>query len=228
MDNLIRVLVVDDDPTVVEIHCRFVMSIEGYTLAGSSTNGLDALRRIESTPVDLVILDIYMPELDGVETIHEIRRSERNVDVIVVSASHEVETFTEVSRAGAFDYIVKPFTYDRFRAALESYRSFRRTVLSARGHLSQQDIDAIMNRRREKTRCSNLPKGLSPIKLKHIIEILRQQKKPLSADEAAALAGVSRVTARRYLEYLVSSGEAVIEPFYKDIGRPVNLYRLIT
>jgi two-component system response regulator DctR len=227
MNEPIRVLVVDDDPTVVEIHSRFVLSIDGFALAGSCTNGLNALKRLTTTPVDLVILDIFMPELDGVATIHEIRSSGKNVDVIVVSASHEVETFTEVTRAGAFDYIVKPFTYERFRAALESYKSFKKTVSRAKKQLSQQDIDAIMARRREETHRYDLPKGLSPVKLKQIVEILRKEANPLSADETACLAGVSRVTARRYLEHLVACGEAVIEPLYKEIGRPVNRYRLI-
>ncbi len=227
MNDPVRVLVVDDDPTVVEIHSRFVLSIDGFTLAGSSTNGRDALTLLEKTQVDLVILDIFMPELDGLETIHEIRGTGKNVDVIVVSASHEVETFTEVTRAGAFDYIVKPFTYERFRAAMESYKAFKKTVTTSRGLLSQQDIDNIMTRRRKETRRSDLPKGLSPAKLKQIVEILRKEENLLSADETARLAGVSRVTARRYLEHLVICGEAVIEPLYKDIGRPVNRYRLI-
>ena len=223
----IKVLVVDDDPTVAEIHSRYVMSVEGFSLIGVCSNGKDALAKLASLDLDLVILDIFMPELDGVKTLQKIRRSGKKVDVIVVSAAHEAETFTEVTRGGAFDYILKPFTYERFKAALEAYKTFREKVQHVGCNLNQEAIDSIMARRLEVIMKENLPKGLSPVKLEEIITLLKKHNTFLSADEVAILSGISRVTARRYLEYLVISGEAVMKPHYKEKGRPVNKYKLI-
>jgi len=226
-NKMINVLIVEDDPTVMEIHSRFITSMEGFAIAGSSTNGRDALDIIGRRDIDLLILDIFMPELDGIATMHEIRERQENVDIIVVSASHESETFQEIMRSGAFDYIVKPFTYKRFKSALESYRQFREKLHSSERELSQEEIDSMMAHRHYARSRSQLPKGLSASKLQDIISLLKQEKHTLSAEEAATLTGVSRVTARRYLEYLVSTGQAVVEPLYREVGRPVNKYRLL-
>ncbi|MCF4152179.1 response regulator [Dethiosulfovibrio sp. F2B] len=219
----IRVLIVEDDPMVMDIHKRFVLSIPGFELVGLGANGMDGLKVLEQRSVDLVILDIYMPELDGLETLHEIRRRRRNVDVIVVSAAHETDTVRDVMRFGAFDYIVKPFTYERFKEAMEGYLLY----WAQKGDLDQGAIDRIMRRgsREKRDRC--LPKGLGSVQLDRVRSILMGEDGALSADEVAVRAGVSRVTARRYLEYLVSINRAAVEPLHRDVGRPVNLYRLL-
>lgn len=226
MDS-VSVLIVEDDPMVMEIHKRFVLSTEGYSISGTVGDGLAAISFLEKNEntVDLVILDIFMPELDGVETLRKIRQTRKNVDVMIVSAAHEAETVRKVLRHGAFDYIVKPFTYERFRKALDSFRVYHCRAIP--DSLSQDDIDSILSMRRDGRRGPRLPKGLCAAKLDRISGLMKDSAAPLSADETAELAGVSRVTARRYLEYLVSSGMAVVEPCYGEVGRPVNKYKLL-
>lgn len=223
----IRVLLVEDDPMVQEIQRRFISNVDGFCVAASAGTGAEALALLGKTPVDLVILDIFMPEMDGVELLHRVREKGKKVDVIIVSASQEAETIHDVLRFGAFDYLVKPFTFERFRMALESYRGFFSKVKREPRAFTQGEIDEMFRRRQKADPRDSLPKGLQPQKLGIIIGLLRQSRVPLSADEVALLAATSRVTARRYLEYLVSIDRAVVEPLYREVGRPVNRFRLI-
>lgn len=223
----VSVLVVEDDPMVMEIHKRFILSTEGYSVAGTASDGVEAFRFLEENEdaVDLVILDIFMPEMDGIETLRKIRQTRKNVDIIIVSAAHESETVKRVLRHGAFDYIVKPFTYERFSKALRSFQEYHAKGMTV--DLSQEEIDSIFSMRKDNDKGRILPKGLNSRKLDRIEQIMRRQPVPLSADDMAELAGVSRVTARRYLEYLVSTGRSVVEQDYREVGRPVNKYRLL-
>ncbi len=221
--NPIRLMIVEDDPMVMDIHRRFVQSFSGFSVEVTAKSGKEALEALNKTDIDLVILDIYMPELDGLETLRRIRQDRRDLDVIVVSAAHEIDTVREVMRLGAFDYVVKPFTYERLSQAMEGYR----TYLKKRGDLDQRDIDSIMRREAQTTRDGCLPKGLSARQLEKVIACLREADDGLAADDVAGITGVSRVTARRYLEYLVSINQASVDQEHRSVGRPINLYRII-
>ena len=223
--NELKVLIVEDDPMVMDIHKRFTLSIPGFSVIGLASNGKEALKVLDQREVDLIILDIFMPELDGIDMLHLIRRNRRNVDTIVISAAHEMEILKRVMRFGAFDFIVKPFTYERFKQALQSYREF---YYNEAKEMDQNSIDRIMGHRSDMKGSGKLPKGLSPRQLDNIIAIIENSPaKLLSAEEVAKEAGISRVTARRYLEYLVSIDRAVLEPLYHNVGRPLNRYGLL-
>lgn len=216
-------MIVEDDPMVMDIHRRFVQSFSDFSVESTAKSGKEAIEALNKVDIDLVILDIYMPELDGLETLRRIRQDRRDIDVVVVSAAHEIDTVREVMRLGAFDYVVKPFTYERLSQAMEGYR----TYLKKRGELDQKDIDSIMRRETQTTRDGCLPKGLSARQLEKVIACLRKADNGLAADEVAGITGVSRVTARRYLEYLVSISQASVDQEHGSIGRPINLYRII-
>lgn len=222
----IRVIIVEDDPMVADIHRRFIASMPGFSIVGSASDGKKALQLIEKTPVDLVILDIFMPELNGIQALRAIRNREAGVDVIVVSAAQEIDTVNAVIRGGAFDYIVKPYVFERFQASLESYRQFRERISKGPKARTQEEIDGLyqLHSRRNK---AHLPKGLNALTLNKVEQLLEKRHCPLSAEETANSIGVSRVTARRYLEYIVARGDAVVERSYGDVGRPSNTYRLI-
>ncbi|NPV44434.1 MAG: response regulator [Firmicutes bacterium] len=223
----INVLIVEDDPMVMDIHKRFISSIEGFKIAGEAFKGSDALKIMEHKEVDLVILDIFMPELDGIETLKKIRENGDDVDVILITAASEGNIIKEVVRFGAFDYIIKPFKFERFKSALDSYKRVFEKMNCGSCEFSQEDIDNVFIPKSKKSMHNPLPKGLQTATLKNIVGYLKNSRVPLSADEVAGLSGVSRVTARRYLEYLIASGRAVVEPCYREVGRPVNKYRLM-
>lgn len=212
---------------VMEIYKKFIISIGGYSIVGTVGNGVQTIRFLEKNefPVNLLILDIFMPELDGIQTLRKIREIKKNVDVVVVSAANEASVIKEAIRYGVLDFIAKPFTYERFKNSLESFRSYFHMMES--NILSQEEIAFAFSRGIERRGNRLLPKGLSFINLEKVISTLKENGSSLSAEEIAEIVGISRVTARRYLEYLTISGRAIIEPFYKGIGRPINKYKLI-
>ena len=225
--DIINVLIVEDDPMVAEIHRNFVSSLDGFRVVGIIGDGRKALEFIGKNPVRLVILDVFLPGLGGVELLRSIRSSGKNVDVIVVSAARSVSIVNKVMQAGAFDYIVKPFVFSRIRESLESFRNLNSDMADGSREMDQEDIDTFLNSRNRKHMYSSLPKGLNPNMLEKVEAYLNESSRPVSSEEMAALLDVSRITARRYLEFMVSSGKAVMKRVYKDVGRPVNGYSII-
>ena len=227
--SVIKVIIVEDDPMVSEIHSRFLNSLEGFSIAGIAANGKEALALLQQRAADLVILDVYMPELGGIETLRLIRETGRDLDIIMITAAQEGEVIKEASRLGVFAYLIKPFTYERFTHTLESYRHFYRKIKDKSEVFSQEEVDSVF-KASEQGEQTDLPKGLHSATLKKTAAFMQAssaKREGVSATELGDFLGVSRVTARRYLEYLVSSGRAVVEPAYQQWGRPVNRYRLI-
>lgn len=227
MDDL-KVLIVEDDPMVMEIHRNYIISVDGFSIAGTASNGREALDIIRTADPDLVILDIFMPKLDGVSTLHRIRKQNNDIDVIVVTASREPETVEDIMRFGAFDYIIKPFSFERISSALESYRRYKIRMRAREHDLSQEDVDGLINRSRYRYSVSSLPKGLNRDSLEKVTSVMKNSKEALSTDEVASLTGFSRVTAWRYLEYLLSSGAVKVKYIpHSSAGRPMKKYSFI-
>jgi two-component system, CitB family, response regulator DctR len=217
---------VEDDPMVREIHRKFIAALEGFTVAGEAVNGREALDILQKKDVDLVILDIFMPEMDGINTLRVLRNSRRDLDVIVITAAQGGDIIKEASRLGAYDYQVKPFNFERFKHSMESYRKFFTKIKAGDDAFSQAEIDGIFHAREEGS-LQQMPKGLQRSTLNKIVSYLQEKRDGISSEDAASVLGVSRVTARRYLEYLVSAGKAVVEPEYRELGRPINKYRIL-
>lgn len=223
----IKVLIVEDDPMVSDIHKKFINSIEGFTVHSIATNGMEGIDIIERENINLVILDIFMPVMDGIETMKQIRSKEKDIDIILITAAIEGDIVKQCMRFGAVDYIIKPFKFERLSSSLDNYRKMFQTRVEFPDKYGQSDIDSLFVSKREMNSSSDLPKGLQHSTLEKIIETMSELDTPPSADEVAAICGISRVTARRYLEYLVYYGKAVVEPQYLKIGRPVNKYRYL-
>ncbi len=225
--NRIPVLVVEDDPMVVEIHQRYLAALESFVLGGVADNGEAALETLrKGSFIRLVLLDIYMPRMDGISLLRELRRSCCSVDVIAVTAASEPEMVQNMLRNGAFDYLVKPFSFERYSAALEAYRRYCRSLEEGKS-LDQNTLDSLAFRTGQKEDFL-LPKGLHEEKLHQVLQVLSSSPEPWSANEVAEHTGVSRVTARRYLEFLVSSGKAVTRSAYQHVGRPIKKYLLLS
>ena len=223
----IDVLIVEDDPMVADIHQNFINSVENYRVAGVVDNGLKALDFLRRRPVRLVVLDFFLPGLDGMTLLEKIRESGENVDVIVVSASRDISTVNRAIQAGAFDYIVNPFVFERIRASLQSFSRMIEKLKDGPKQIDQKGIDTLFQARSNKDFDGRLPKGLNPHVLERLLSLLAEKGTALSSVEAAEQLSVSRITARRYLEPLVASGQAVMEQEYHEIGRPVNKYALL-
>ncbi|MDN4523138.1 response regulator [Fictibacillus fluitans] len=223
-NNNINVLLIEDDPMVLEINRAFIEKVPGFKVAGMAANGAEGIKQINKLQPDLVVLDIYMPKHDGIHTIHEIRKQQSRVDVIVISAANDRQTIQTMLQQGAVDYIIKPFKFERIQQALERYKQYR-LQLYMQGDMSQKEVDALLSvgavpdRKQE-----DIPKGLSQNTLMQIIGFLKDQSGGRSSEEVAEGVGIARVTARRYLEYLEKTGEIKLDVQYGGVGRPINRY----
>jgi len=224
----IKVLIVEDDPMVMEIHRNYIMSVKDFCVIATAYDGREALDIIKNNIPDLVILDIFMPRQDGIKTLHRIRKQKSGIDVIVVTASREPETVEKIMRFGAFDYVIKPFSFERLNSALESYKNYKGRIMEKEQDLTQEDIDGLISRSRYSKTASSLPKGLNTENMDKIMNVLENSDTGLSTDEVATVAGFSRVTAWRYLEYLLSSGTVTVHYVpHPNAGRPTKKYSLI-
>lgn len=221
----VLVFLVEDDPMVQQLHQDLVSGIPGFRVVGRAADGDSALSGITETKPDLVILDVYMPGQNGLELLRSLRSQITPIDVIMVTAAHEPSVVTEALRLGAFDYLIKPFRFERLREALLRYRQTR-VYLDGR-ELTQQDVDAMRMSMTTHSQ-TDLPKGLVAQTLTRIKRLLAaHEAASFSAEEVAESIGVSRITARRYLEYLVQARLVRSEPTYGGVGRPVNRYAWI-
>ncbi|SDF45739.1 response regulator [Sporolituus thermophilus] len=225
MDPL-KVLIVDDDPMVAEINKSFTEAVAGFTVVGVAKNGREALELCAARKPDLVILDIYMPETDGLEVLASLRQGSAPVDVIMITAANDSATISKVLRCGIAGYIIKPFKFERYRAVLEAYRDFRYKA-AVQPSLSQADLDAILAVKLGHDP-KDIPKNFHVNTFNAIIDYLSRQTVPRSAEEVAQGTGVSRVTARRYLEYLVTQGQLQMVLEYLSVGRPLHRFKLKT
>jgi response regulator of citrate/malate metabolism len=219
---MIRVLVVDDDFMVAKVHCGFVERIAGYTVAGVAHSGHDALRAVDTVEPDLILLDIYLPDMSGLEVLQHLRERGTAVDALMVTAARDVATIRTALRGGIVNYIIKPFTFDALRDRLERYAAAHRT-LTLTGPVGQDDVDRLFSTLRPTT--MQLPKGLTRATADLVARVLQNASADLSAAECAEQAGLSRVSTRRYLEYLVSLGKADLRLRYGVAGRPEHRYR---
>jgi response regulator of citrate/malate metabolism len=218
----VRTLIVDDDVRVADIHRGYVEKIDGFVVAGVAHRGAEALRRVVEDQPDLLLLDIYLPDLDGLEVCRRLRAAGNLVDVIAVTAARDVETVRGAVGLGVAQYLVKPFAFATLREKLERYAAFRARAAKG-GEAQQGEIDAMLGELRSSSAIP-LPKGLSRETLDLVARTLQEAEQPLGAAETADAAGLSRVTARRYLEHLVLTKQVELELRYGS-GRPEHRYR---
>lgn len=216
---MIRVLVVEDDPVAAEAHRSYVERVAGFTVEGVVHSGADALRFCERGGVDVVLLDLYLPDTHGLTVCRALRAAGSEVDVIAVTSARDLAVIRSAVSVGVVQYLLKPFTFASLRDKLVRYAAFREQAGGAGEVTGQADVDGMLATLRTPDHRS-LPKGMSAETLKAVTEVLAGAAGGLSAAAAADLAGVSRVTARRYLEYLAENGLARRRPHYGQVGRP--------
>ena len=223
---MLSVLIVEDELTAGEALVQYVERVPGYTVAGFARSGAEALQRLTTDRVDLVLIDIYLPDVSGLEVLRRMRASGCMADVIAVTRATDLAVVRAAVSFGAVQYLVKPFTRATVRRRLERYQLYRSLAEDDRVP-AQQEIDHLLGLLRDES-LGALPKGISPESLHAVVATVKQAGAVtgLSAAEVAHASGTSRVTARRYLEYLAESGVVVRGARYGGAGRPEVEYRL--
>jgi response regulator of citrate/malate metabolism len=224
----IRVLVVDDEPLIAEAHQAYTERVAGFRVAAVAHTAQAAMAALRNVPVDLVLLDLNLPDKNGLELCRALRASGSGTDVLVVTSARDLSVVRAAVSLGVTHYLLKPFTFATFREKLLGYARYRNQLLSAGQVAAQHEIDRALAALRGTTQDS-LRKGLDADTLDLVLGVLRAADGPagLSAAEVAARIGASRVTARRYLEHLSETGQAVRSPRYGSPGRPEVEYRRV-
>ncbi|OEJ29739.1 two-component system response regulator [Streptomyces agglomeratus] len=227
-------LVVDDDFMVAKLHSRYVSAMDGFTVVGVAHSGAEALRAADRLRPDLVLLDVYLPDMDGVSVLRELRAAEERaaggahrhtVDALFITAARDAEIIRAALRAGALHYLIKPFNQAALQEQLRHVASMRTRFdeLAEQGEARQADVDQIFGTRPPGSR--ELPKGLAAHTAELVGRTLREHPGGLSATECAEAGSLSRVSARRYLEYFADTGRAEVTLRYGGTGRPERRYR---
>ena len=220
----VRVLVVDDEPLTAEAHGAYVTRLDGFELVGVVHDGRSALDRLRQPGVDLVLLDLTLPDIHGIQLCRALRAAGSTVDVVAVTAVRDVSVVKSAVSRGIGQYLIKPFGFATFAERLAGYLAFRRGLDQGEGQVTQTEVDASLATLRT-TASPSLAKGIAPETLAAVVEALRSRGGALSAGEVATAVAVSRVTARRYLEHLADAGQVDRVPRYGAPGRPEHEYR---
>lgn len=220
-----KVLIVEDDPMVAMINEQYIKRNKKFEIVAKCNDGSSALNFLEKNEVDLLILDVYMPKMSGFEMLRRIRNKQIMVDVIMVTAANDRESLEEALHLGVVDYLVKPFTFDRFQMALEKY-IVQNNALKDIDTFNQTSIDHIIESSRKKTE-GLFPKGIQEKTLQLIIDFLKDNRGVwFTGDEIAKTIGLTGVTVRRYMNYLAESGRVTSEMDYETGGRPCMRYQI--
>lgn len=217
------VLIVDDDFMVAEIHRRFVERIDGFRPVGVARTGTEALSAAQELGPDLILLDVYLPDMSGLDVLQRLRAAGDRVGVIMITAARELDTVRGALDGGAADYLIKPFEFEQLRGKLSAFAA-RADALAAEGGADQSMIDALFSGATPAT-APVLPKGLGAETGQLVLDAVRRADE-VSAAECADLVGISRVSARRYLEHYLSAGLLELRLQY-GAGRPERRYRIV-
>ncbi|MDQ0206823.1 DUF977 family protein [Alkalicoccobacillus murimartini] len=226
--KLIDVLIVEDDVRVAEINRRFVEKVDGFRVIGIATSREETDTLLEMLEPQLVILDIYLPDMNGVEFLPELKATYSHIDVIMISAEKDVGMIVEALRYGVFDYLTKPLIFQRFKDMLSRYKKFRSDITNwstNKKELNQEAIDRLFNVPAQvDTQSEPYAKGIDQITYQKILEFIQDRGEATTELVVEAL-GVSRSTARRYLAALVDRGDAQSDVSYGVVGRPEKIYK---
>jgi response regulator of citrate/malate metabolism len=219
---MIGVLIVDDDFMVAKVHAGFVAALDGFQVVGTASTGAQALAEVERVHPDLVLLDVYLPDMTGLEVLRRLRAHGTTADVIVISAARDVDSIRSALHGGVLHYLVKPFDRRTFESRLRDYAALR-DELAGLAEAGQQDVDRVFRTAvgGAPAQPPTTPKGIAPETLALVRATLTAAGEGgLSATECSERTGLARVSARRYLEQLVTVGEADVRQRYGSAGRP--------
>ena len=224
MTDPIRVLVVEDDPVAADAHELYVGRVPGFVAVGKARTGAQARRVLDRTEVDLLLLDLHLPDVHGLQFARSLRAAGHHADVIAVTSARDLAMVREGVSLGVVQYVLKPFTFATLRDRLVRYAEFRGAAGEASG---QDEVDRALAALRAPAPAA-LPKGLRGPTLQRVTGALREAADGLTAAGVAEAVGISRITGRRYLEHLVDTGRAARSPLYGQVGRPELVYRWVS
>ena len=224
MGKNIEVLIVEDDARIAKIHEKFLEQIDGFKTIGMSHTIEEAKIWLDTLKPDLILLDIYFPDKLGTELIDYIKQEKIETDIILITAAAEVEIVKKAYSSGVVDFLLKPLTLQRFIDCMQKYKE-KKEILTATEKLNSNEIQRLWNNfsNTEDPREVS-PKGIDPITKNNVINFLTTCSVGITAEGLGKELGISRTTARRYLEYLMEEKIIYVEHIYGSVGRPERRY----
>ncbi len=225
---MIRVIIIEDDPMVADLAAGYLDGIDSFELDYTAHSGEEGLERLNSHHVDLVLLDVHMPGMNGMELLRIIKSQFFHTDVIMITAAQNSDDILNALRMGVADYIVKPFTFERFRESLLQFRERRQLLISPEVPITQEMLDRrIFIKKERPTPSSGTPKGIDASTLKTVMQVLQKYDGAFSLKDIEPLTGLSRISLKKYFDYLSTTGKLDSVKDYGGPGRPVTLYKWI-
>lgn len=244
MTDNINILIVEDDPMVAYINRQYAEKIPGFTVVKEiNFDKENTLDERDLQEADLLLLDIHLPTKNGITLLKEIRNSNENIDVIIISAAKDASYINNAMQLGVVDYLIKPFTFDRFKESLLKYKKIREE-LKEKSSFKQQEIDRLMNRNFTITEIDSsqeerkeseggeiekyirdLPKGLNNTTLDKIKKYMNSEEEELTTEKIAEELNLSRVSVQRYLKYMLDERRVEVRKEYGKVGRPKHYYK---
>ncbi|SDJ27250.1 response regulator [Salimicrobium halophilum] len=218
-----HVLIAEDDFRVAGIHEEYLKQIPEMSLAAKALNAKEVMEALATHHIDLLLLDVYMPDELGTGLLHRIREEHPNVDIIMITAATDKAFLEKAIRYGVQDYLIKPVTLDNFRTSMDKYKQKKET-LHRTDEVNEEVLKKMFGTSPQPEEIPDLPTGIDAGTLKKVQQTLASKEEGITADETGKELGASRTTARRYLEYLVGENEAYSEQVYGIVGRPERRY----
>jgi response regulator of citrate/malate metabolism len=230
-EEKINVIIIEDDADAANIYKQFTDQMERFHVVATASTGEQALQILKVIQPQLLLLDVFLPDMNGIDLLREIRKQYRGIDVILITAANDTKTVSEAIHGGAFGYLVKPVIVDKLIATLRDYEVFR-GQLHQEPVVNQEKIDVYFRKNQQpsivqESPIVTYPKGIDKHTLKLVRTATQKMQGSQSADELSRKVGISYSTMRRYLEYLVSLEEIEIEIIYGSVGRPERKYKRV-
>ncbi|MEW6980507.1 response regulator [Bacillus pumilus] len=223
---MIKVLIAEDDFRIAAIHETYIQKIQGFQVAGKAKSANDMWEALQKEQVDLILLDVYMPDELGTNLLPLLRERYPEVDVIIITAATETMLLRDALHYGVVHYLIKPVTAQKFTQVLTEYKE-KKDLINSKDEVNQTMIDLFfghMQEERKQKGDRDLPTGINSLTLDKVKTLMASENSGITAEELGEKMGVSRTTARRYVEYLVTTGECRAELAYGIIGRPERRY----
>ncbi|WP_249670381.1 response regulator [Bacillus altitudinis] len=223
---MIKVLIAEDDFRIAAIHESYIQKVQGFQVAGKAKSAKDLWEALQKEQVDLILLDVYMPDELGTDLLPLLRERHPEVDVIIITAATETMLLRDALHYGVVHYLIKPVTAQKFTQVLTEYKE-KRELIHSKDEVNQTMIDLFFGQIQEESQQKDdrdLPTGINSLTLDKVKTFMAAEMNGITAEELGEKMGASRTTARRYVEYLVTTGECRAELAYGIIGRPERKY----
>lgn len=224
--ELIDVLIVEDENELAQLHAELIDKHPRLRLAGIASTLADARHKLNQLRPQLLLLDNYLPDGKGITLISDPLVMNTNCSVIFITAASDMDTCSLAIRNGAFDYILKPISWKRLSQSLERFVQFaeQQRVWKI---VDQQNVDSLYLLQAKNYRQENGSKGIEEITLALVQKLFTENStRSFSVDDVVAGTGLSKTTARRYVEHGVETGFLRVEMLYGKPGHPRRMYRL--